>query len=62
MIKPSADFKCPNPEQFKCSSNQCIEKVWVCDGEADCTGADDEDPQLCKGAIYVSSYSLLSNF
>ncbi|VDN31662.1 unnamed protein product [Gongylonema pulchrum] len=61
-LEACADFKCPNPEQFKCSSNQCIEKVWVCDGEADCTGADDEDPQLCKGAIYVLSYSLLSNF
>ena len=35
--------------EFKCyRSNMCIHKSWLCDGEADCTGSEDEDPLTCS--------------
>ncbi|KAK6630731.1 hypothetical protein RUM44_002900 [Polyplax serrata] len=35
------------PGQFLCRNKQCIESMWKCDGDADCTDGSDEDPEMC---------------
>ena len=34
--------------EFRCASNKCIPENHLCDGEADCVGAEDEADEVCK--------------
>lgn len=42
----SDEMNCPNvtcnPDQFACTSGECISLSWRCDSEADCTDSSDE--------------------
>jgi len=34
---------------FKClSSGSCISSHWLCDGDRDCVGGEDENPSICN--------------
>ncbi len=37
--------------EFACESGQCIPGFWVCDGDLDCLGGDDE--RNCTDGTYV---------
>lgn len=36
-----ADVTC-TADEFQCSDKQCIDKLWQCDGDADCNDQSDE--------------------
>jgi len=38
---------CPD-SKFQCSSGECIWNAWVCDGENDCSGGEDEEEGRCS--------------
>ena len=40
-IPPGTTFSC-DARQFSCPSGYCIPLVWVCDGDNDCSGGEDE--------------------
>ena len=41
--------------EFQCANNQdCVYMAWRCDGEADCSDASDEEPNMC--GQYCTSY------
>lgn len=40
--------KACGPEQFRCTSGNCIPLRWSCDGENDCSDESDEDPKRCS--------------
>ena len=35
--------------RFRCNDGECIWQAWVCDGEKDCDGGEEEDATLCAG-------------
>lgn len=39
---------CP-PDEFQCTSGQCILQKWKCDGEKDCYDGTDESTAVCNG-------------
>merc|ERR1719272_145594 len=57
----STSFTCPLPDDFhddvhfRCDDDsECIEKVGLCNGFANCADESDEAHELCSGAIQVS--------
>ena len=44
----SVEVNC-NENYFNCSIGklQCIPRLWVCDGDGDCTDGSDEEKELC---------------
>lgn len=40
------------PEQFACSSGECLQRQWLCDGWNDCSNGEDE--QHCDNSTYPS--------
>lgn len=38
---------CSQSSEFRCHSGQCIDKILVCNGQADCRDGSDELPELC---------------
>ncbi|XP_053696263.1 low-density lipoprotein receptor-like isoform X2 [Sabethes cyaneus] len=52
LVKGSANelnttLQC-SERQFHCNDGHCIHVSFICDGEADCADASDEDPRECK--------------
>lgn len=48
---------CP-VDHFKCSSNRCIPKRWLCDGTNDCGNNEDEANTTCSGMYSTTLLSL----
>lgn len=44
------NHSCPG-DQFKCQSNRCIPKRWLCDGANDCGNNEDEFNETCSGKM-----------
>ena len=42
---------CKRNGKFTCNSGKCITKSWLCDGEDDCPGGEDEVDARCPNAI-----------
>lgn len=56
----AANHTCPT-DQFKCSSNRCIPKRWLCDGTNDCDNNEDEANATCTGmCITILRCSLMT--
>ena len=55
----SAEVNC-NENYFNCSIGklQCIPRLWVCDGDGDCTDGSDEEKELC-GLLLIKIESFL---
>ena len=48
----STNGSCPEPFLWACSiSGRCINRMMVCNGQEDCTGAEDEEAEMCKTFI-----------
>ena len=39
------------PTKFQCPSGECIWQMWVCDGDEDCDGGEDEAEEICKDRV-----------
>ena len=52
----SPDVTCPG-DRFQCDGGECIERMWVCDGEPDCRGGDDE--LGCTGKHFLPISTLI---
>ena len=64
----SVEVNC-NENYFNCSIGklQCIPRLWVCDGDGDCTDGSDEKEELCgilliKCLIFVLAFFEVTNF
>ena len=42
---------CYHTDKFQCLSGECIWKAWVCDGDKDCDGGEDESEAACQDHI-----------
>lgn len=51
------NHSCPM-DQFKCPTNRCIPKRWLCDGTDDCGDNEDESNSTCSGRL--SGFFLVS--
>ena len=46
--KYSRAFSC-QPDEYSCKTeNKCLHRNWICDGDADCKGMDDESAAVCS--------------
>ena len=53
------NHSCP-VDQFKCPTNRCIPKRWLCDGADDCGDNEDESNSTCSGKlVFPDSFSFL---
>uniref|UniRef100_A0A1I8JMY0 SRCR domain-containing protein n=1 Tax=Macrostomum lignano TaxID=282301 RepID=A0A1I8JMY0_9PLAT len=57
-LKPSYNHsRCDSPDQYFCPSminyrpTWCVDRRQVCDSHKDCVGGEDEERELCKGAL-----------
>ena len=41
-LDESDEDRCGECEEFRCNSGACVKNKWVCDGENDCDGGEDE--------------------
>lgn len=42
---------CYNTDKFQCLNGECIWKAWVCDGDSDCEGGEDESEATCRDHV-----------
>ncbi|GAA6101423.1 low-density lipoprotein receptor-related protein 1B-like isoform X1, partial [Tachysurus ichikawai] len=43
-----SDWKHCGPDEFQCRNQRCIQLMWRCDGDDDCSDRSDEETQLCS--------------
>ncbi|XP_058238194.1 low-density lipoprotein receptor-related protein 1B-like isoform X2 [Hemibagrus wyckioides] len=43
-----SDWKPCGPDEFQCRNQRCIQLMWRCDGDDDCSDRSDEETQLCS--------------
>ena len=55
LVVGSENLRCRD-DQFRCDSNRCITRYWVCDGDKDCSDGTDEDPKECVNTTCSPSH------
>ncbi|XP_047676249.1 low-density lipoprotein receptor-related protein 1B-like isoform X1 [Tachysurus fulvidraco] len=43
-----SDWKHCGPDEFQCRNQRCIQLMWRCDGDDDCSDRSDEETQICS--------------